>query len=81
MLDFNRSVTSSLAANEAINASIDGAITVRIADQEKRDYLGASSIGHDCLRKIAWDWRHKTVHEPRTERIFARGHWVETYTV
>lgn len=79
MLDFNRSVIKAKAASDLVNAVIDGAIEVRIAAEPKRDYLGASSLGHDCLRKIQWDWRRPVAQEPRTERIFARGRWWETY--
>lgn len=79
MLDFNRTITQALAANGAINAAIDDGVAATAAGEPARAYLGASSLGHDCLRKIQWDWRRPTGHAPRTHRIFARGRWWEDY--
>lgn len=79
MIDFNPRTMREQAANAAVNAAVDAAVAQRIAGETRRDYLGASSLGHDCLRKIAWDWRSPVRHEPRTERIFARGRWLEDY--
>lgn len=79
MIDFNRDVTREQIASDAINMAIDARLAESISGQTPRDYLGASAIGHECLRKIAWDWRSPVQHEPRTDRIFARGKWLETY--
>lgn len=79
MLDFNRTITRALAANDAINAAIDLGLADAIAAEPARAYLGASALGHDCLRKIQWDWRRPAGHAPRTHRIFARGRWWEDY--
>lgn len=79
MLDFNRSHTKALVANAGVNAAIDAGLQAQA--REGRDYLGASSLGHDCLRKIAWDWRRPAAFEARTLRIFERGNWWETYCV
>jgi hypothetical protein len=79
MINFNRNVTQEQIASDAINAAIDSRLVESISGQPPRDYLGASAIGHECLRKIAWDWRSPVRHEPRTDRIFARGKWLETY--
>lgn len=81
MLDLNRTVIKTKTANEAINAVVDAAQTAAMRTEAARPYLGASSVGHDCLRKIHWDWRHPRQVEPRTERIFARGRWFEDYAV
>lgn len=79
MLDFNRTITQSLIANGAINKAIDAAQAA--VPRDGRDYLGASSLGHDCLRKIQFDWRRPVAHEARTLRIFDRGNWWEAYCV
>lgn len=78
-LDLNRTATRQKTANEAINSLVDEAM----ADEprELRAYLGASALGSTCLRQIQWDWRSPVAFESRTLRIFARGHWVESYTV
>jgi hypothetical protein len=45
-----------------------------------RGYLGASSIGSECLRRIQWDWRKpKDIKKAQTLRIFWRGHQFESY--
>lgn len=79
MLDLNPSRIKGLVASDAINAVIDAAQVAEV--REARGYLGASSLGHDCMRKIAWDWRRPKAHEARTLRIFQRGHWWESYCV
>lgn len=81
MLDFNRTATKALVANEGINAAIDAAIDAAAETEVARDYLGASSLGHECLRKIHWDWRRPAGFQARTRRIFQRGHWWESYCV
>lgn len=79
MLDLNRTITKLHNASAAINATIDAAMAERIAPDPARNYIGASSIGHECLRRIQYDWHSPSLPEPRTERIFARGRWFETY--
>lgn len=79
MIDFNSRITKSLTANAAIGAAMDAGLET--AEREGRAYLGASSLGHDCLRKIQWDWRRPVAPAPRTLRIFERGHWWEAYAV
>lgn len=80
MLDLNRSVMRAKEANTVINAAIDAALTDRMGREPRRGYLGASSIGHECLRRIQWDWQEPGEVEARTARIFARGHWWEGYS-
>jgi hypothetical protein len=79
MLDFNRTVTKAKTANEAVNAEIDAAIAAALAMEVPRTYLGASSLGDECLRKIQWQWTKPKRPAPKSERIFARGRWWETY--
>ena len=79
MIDLNPSRIKALVASDAINAAIDTAMTGEA--REGRAHLGASSLGHDCLRKIQWDWRRPAAHQARTLRIFQRGHWWESYCV
>lgn len=75
-------MTKRKASSEAINAVVDSSmLALGAAMGNGRDYLGASSLGHDCLRKIQWDWRRPVQPQARTARIFARGHWWESYAV
>jgi hypothetical protein len=57
MLDFNKTVHKETAINNAINREIDEAVLKFANSQPPRKYLGASSIGNECLRRIQWDWK------------------------
>ena len=47
-----------------------------------REYLGASSIGEECDRKIWYSYHQKIpIQDPRVHRIMRVGHWVETYAL
>lgn len=75
MIDLNHTATKQRSANDLVNAVVDTATNAR--QEEPRQYLGASAIGHECLRKIQWDWQKPKPIEARTRRIFNRGHWIE----
>jgi hypothetical protein len=75
MLDFNRTIISAAPVNIAINDAI--AAAARSAIETPRPYLGASIVGHECLRKIQYDWQCDPVHPVRLRDIFARGHFFE----
>ena len=77
-IDFNRTEASATPASIAINALLEaGTHTV---GELTRNYLGASAVGHPCLRKIQFDWLCDPVHPARTRDIFARGHFFEQQT-
>src|SRR4029077_10143769 len=42
-----------------------------------RQYLGASSIGSGCLRRVQFDWMCDAQFPARTLDIFARGNFFE----
>ena len=71
VLDFNSPVSTGV--NAAINTALDAAALVE-EREARRDYLGASGIGSECLRKVQFDWMRTSVHAARTKRIFNRGH-------
>jgi hypothetical protein len=73
MLDFNRTDRSTEPINIALNAVIDASV---IAEQT-RGYLGASAVGHECLRRIQYDWMCDPEHPARLRDIFDRGHYFE----
>ena len=74
MLDFNRAVLSDAPISLAINALIERA---EPPEENTRQYLGASTIGSDCLRKIQYDWMVNSEHLSQTRDIFRRGHLLE----
>ncbi len=63
-------------------SNIDTALQQKRLSEAPRKYLGASSIGFSCSRKIQYAYRNTEPDEPieaRTLRIFDRGHVMEDY--
>jgi CRISPR/Cas system-associated exonuclease Cas4 (RecB family) len=76
--DFNRTEATAAPASIAINALLDAGARVDI--EKTRNYLGASAVGHPCLREVQFDWLCDPAHAIRTRDIFARGHFFEEQT-
>jgi hypothetical protein len=76
-LDFNRSNLSEQPINRLINELIDGA---EPPTENYRQYLGASVVGSECLRKIQYDWFCDPEYPARIKDVFARGHFFEDVT-
>ena len=74
MLDFNRANLSESPISVAINALIEQA---EPPEETARQYLGASAIGSECLRKVQFDWWCSPAHLSQVRDIFARGHFFE----
>ena len=69
---------------EAISQAVDKAIVEKNSKRERRKYLGASSIGDECSRKIQYRYLNYPQDEgsgfsARTLRIFEFGHYIEDY--
>jgi hypothetical protein len=77
MLDFNRSNLSERPISKLINELIEQA---EPPGENYRQYLGASAIGSECLRKIQFDWMCDPKFPGRIKDIFARGHFFEDVT-
>jgi hypothetical protein len=73
-LDLNRQILSARPLNQQINALIEAAEPPTPND---RAYLGASSIGAECLRRVQFDWLCDPEFPARTRDIFERGHFFE----
>ena len=73
MPDFNRTNRSAEPISVALNALIDTSVMA----EKTRGYLGASVIGHECLRRIQFDWMCDPEHPARLLDIFNRGHYFE----
>lgn len=80
MLDFNRENNAATDINTAINTALDAAALIE-QREARREYLGASAIGSECLRKVQYDWQVDSTIPARTKRIFSRGHLFEEITV
>ncbi len=74
VLDFNRANLSERTINQLINELIERA---EPASENYRQYLGASSIGSECLRKVHYDWMCNPVFPARIKDVFERGHFFE----
>ena len=74
VLDFNRTNLSELTINTLINELIEQA---EPPSENVRQYLGASAMGSECLRRIQYDWMCDAQFPARTRDIFDRGHWGE----
>ena len=58
-----------------INETVEKAATA--VQRDERGYLGASSAGSECLRRIQFDWLCPQAVDAVKARIFARGHAFE----
>jgi hypothetical protein len=76
-IDLNRTNLSAKPISVAINDAIGAA---EPPEENTRQYLGASAIGSECLRKIQYDWMGTPAHSSRTRDIFRRGHLFEELT-
>lgn len=74
MLDFNRAHLSIEPLNQALNELIERNEPL---GENTRKYLGASSIGSECLRQIQYSWFCDAQYPARIKDIFDRGHFFE----
>lgn len=86
MLDFNPSALRRSSAVQGIHDAIDAALVKGANSERRRTYLGASSIGGGCERKIQYEYIGTDpdpgyTPDPRTQRIFARGHMTEQLAI
>jgi hypothetical protein len=72
-MDFNRTNRSAEPISVALNALIDASVTA----ERTRGYLGASAVGHPCMRRVQYDWLVDPTHPARIRDIFDRGHYFE----
>jgi hypothetical protein len=79
-MDFNSRSTRECAASNIVNAAIDAALSKKRDLQERRPYLGASAVGDSCERRTQFEFAgapREKAFEPKTLRIFDRGHTFE----
>jgi hypothetical protein len=76
-LDFNRANLSEKPISKLVNELIEGA---EPRGAKYRLYLGASSIGAECLRKVQYDWMCDPQFPARVKDIFQSGHFFEELT-
>src|SRR5262245_3958400 len=77
-INLNRANLSIEPINRVVNDMIERAAAT--VAELPRPYLGASIVGHECLRRIQFDWWCKPELAARTREIFDRGHYFEERT-
>jgi len=75
MLNLNRATLSLEPVNRAINDAIERSVAATA--ELPRPYLGASIVGHDCARRIQYEWWVRPTLAARIREIFNRGHYFE----
>jgi hypothetical protein len=76
MLNLNRASLSLEPINTAINAAIER-VAAPATERPREQYLGASILGHECLRRIQFEWWIRSEFPAQTREIFERGHYFE----
>lgn len=79
-LDFNKHIMKEARASDAINAAVDAGLLAKRAKQERRAYVGASAIGHECERSIQFEYAgapKESDFNAATLRRFDGGHMGE----
>lgn len=80
MIDFNKTTHKHAAASDAINAKINEALQRKNQNQDRRDYVGASGVGHECARSTQFEFAGSKREKPwgdLTLRKFDFGHMGE----
>ena len=68
--------------SDPLIAGIDRVLLNKNQTEKQRDYVGASSIGDECSRKLWYGLQGRESHfEPRTLRLFEDGHRTEAVIV
>jgi hypothetical protein len=65
------------ASNDPLNVAINALVERSATAELPRGYLGASAVGHECMRQTQLDWYRKPLLPARVKTIFARGHFFE----
>ena len=86
MIDLNPTAFKRADETRAIHEAIDAALVAAAQTSKRREYLGASSIGGGCERRIQLEYLGTSPDadyrpDPRTQRIFARGHLMEELAI
>ena len=76
-IDFSDADDHGRLAREPLNVEINALIERAATTDLPRGFLGASIVGHHCLRQIQFDWWCRPLLADRVRLIFDRGHFFE----
>src|SRR5262249_9856451 len=71
MLNLNRANLSLEPINTAINAALERSVAT--TERPREQYLGASILGHECLRRIQFEWWCRSEIRAQDNERFRRG--------
>jgi hypothetical protein len=75
VLNLNRANLSLEPINTTINSALERVASA--TDRPREQYLGASILGDECLRRIQFEWWCRTEHSAQTRERFRRGDYFE----
>jgi hypothetical protein len=76
VINLNRANLSIEPINNAINAALER-VAAPATERPREQYLGASILGHECLRRIQFDWWIQPEFPAQSRERFDRGHYFE----
>jgi len=76
VLNLNRANLSIEPINTAINDAL-GRVVAPAMERPREQYLGASILGHECLRRIQYEWWCRSEVPAQDRERFERGHYFE----
>jgi hypothetical protein len=76
-IDYSDADAHERALKEPLNVAINALIECAATTELPRGFLGASIVGHHCLRQIQFDWWCKPLLADRVRLTFDRGHFFE----
>ena len=76
-IDFSDFCDREKLLREPLNVEINALIERAAAMELPRGFLGASAIGHECMRQIQFNWWCAPLLADRVRLIFDRGHFFE----
>src|SRR5262249_60506280 len=76
MINLSRANLSLGPINTAINTALER-VAAPAAERPREQYLGASILGHECLRRIQFEWWIRSEFPAQDRERFERGHYFE----
>jgi hypothetical protein len=75
--DFSDADEHDRLQREPLNVEINALVERAAATELPRGFLGASIVGHHCMRQVQFDWWCRPLLSDRVRLIFDRGHFFE----
>jgi hypothetical protein len=76
-IDFSDADQHDRLQREPLNVEINALVERAAATELPRGFLGASIVGHHCMRQVQFDWWCRPLLSDRVRLIFDSGHFFE----